>query len=244
VLPEAALRPPAAEAVRLTECLDGVEGQYWSAGALSASRWWPRLPDERSWIMFQRGASVPPDRIDRAVPTPLRLGWLDRPWTRTRNAPGFDLSRLDLRLFAAALVVVMLAAYGYQGAEYVRVRGNAAALARDVEMRSAAIDPILTARTGALDNLKAIRALHDLAPYPSQLALMARVAEFLPPDKSRLDDWLYDRGQLEISIADDQPIDVVRLVRSMEGSGYFREVAADRTGNNNTVRLRASVVPR
>jgi hypothetical protein len=244
VLPETALRPAVPDGVRLVECLDGVEGQFWSGGGLSASRWWARLPDEHAWILFQRGASVPPEQMAASVPPPRPLGWLDRPWTRTRAASALGLPRLDLRLVAVGLAAVTLASYGYQGAQYWRVREDAVALAREVAARSAEVDPILTARTQALDNLKAIRAQHDLAHYPSQLALIATVADLLPKDNSHLDDWVYDRGQLEISIADDQPIDVVRLVRAMGGSGDFREVAADRTSNNNTVRLHANVVAR
>jgi hypothetical protein len=244
VLPEPALRPAESEAVRLVESLEGVEGQYWHDGGLSASRWWSRIPEEHAWVLFQRGASVPSDRISADVPIPLRLGWLDRPWTKTRNSRPFDLSRLDMRLVAAVVAMAVLGAYGYQGARYLHVTENARALAREVQERSATIEPILSARTRALDNLTAIRALHELDPFPSQLALMARAAEILPRDKSRFDDWLYDHGQLELSIAADQPLDVVRLVRSLEDSGYFRGVAADRAGNNNTVRLRGSVISR
>ncbi len=241
ILPEPALRPPAPDGVRLVEALDGVEGQYWRDGTLACSRWWPAMPEPGAWILFQRGAAVPPERLVAQVPLPQRLPWLDRPWTRA--AAGFGLARLDLRLAAAVLGLAVLAGYGYQGAQYLRLARAGAALQREVAARSAAIEPILAARSRALDSLAALRALHALDRFPGQLALMARVAEILPPGKSRLNDWAYDKGQLELSIADDQPPDVVRLVRALDRGGAFRDVVADRTGNN-TVRLRAAVVAR
>jgi hypothetical protein len=244
VLPEPALRPALAEGARLIEGLDGVEAQYWTDGALSASRWWPHLPDERAWVAFQRGASIPPDRLDAAVPEPLHLPWLDRPWTRSWGAGALSLSRLDLRLIAAGVAVAMLAAYGYEGARYLHAEHQAAALAREVAEQSAAMEPILASRTAALANLDAIQTLHRLDRFPGQLTLIARIAENLPPGRSRIEDWLYDRGQVELSIADDQPVDVVKLVRALEDSALFSGVVAERTGNNNTVRLHASVVPR
>lgn len=244
IVPEPALRPASGAGLRLVEALDGVEGQYWSDAGLYASRWWPRLPDERAWLMFQRGASVPPAAIDPAVPEPLRLGWLDRPWTRTRHTGALDLAQIDLRLVAAGIALALLAAYGYFGARYLHVREDAAVVAAEIAARTAAIEPVLADRTQALDNLAAIGALRELDRYPSQLALVARVAQILPADGSRLEDWLYDRGHLELSIASDRPLDVVRLVRSLEGSGYFTGVAAERTGNNNTLRLHASTVGR
>jgi hypothetical protein len=244
VVPEPALLPAVETGVRLVETLDGAEGQYWSGGGLSASRWWPRLPDGPAWMLFQRGASVPPEEVISAVPVPLRQPWLARPWTRTRSSASFDLSQLDMHLVAAGIAVALLAAYGYQGARYLHVRHDAAIQAEEIAPRSAAIEPVLAARTRALDDLAAINTLRELDRFPSQLALMARVAETLPAGGAHLDDWLYDRGQLELSIASDQPLDVVRLVRSLEEGGYFSGVAAERSGNNNTLRLRASVAAR
>jgi hypothetical protein len=244
VLPEPALRPAGEAGLRLVEGLDGVEGQYWTDRGLSASRWWPLPPDEREWLLFQRGAAAKPEEVTGTVPVPLRLGWVDRPWTRTRSGGVFDPSQIDLRLVAAGLAVVVLAGYGYQGARYLHARQAAAAQAGEIAARTAAIEPILNDRTRALDNLAAIGVLRELDRYPGQLALMARVAEALPQDGTRLDDWLYDRGQLELSIAGSRPLDVVRLVRALEGSGYFTAVAAERSGNNNTLRLHASAVAR
>jgi len=242
VLPEPALLPPLEAGTRLIEVLDGYEGQHWVNGGLSASRWWPELPDERAWLLFQRGASVSPDALSPIVPEPLRLARTERPWTKARTSGAFDLSRLDMRLVMAGGALVILALYGYQGARYAHARMAVAAQEQEIEKRASAIEPILTARAQALDNLAAIEAFRALDPYPGQLTLMARVAEALPSDGAHLDDWLFDKGRLELSIASDKPIDVVKLVRSLEASGVLADVAAERAGNNNTLRLHASVV--
>jgi hypothetical protein len=242
VVPEPALRPPIDTGVRLIEGADGYEGQYWSDGGVSASRWWPECPDERAWLFFQRGASIEPEAMSFTVPAALQLNWIERPWTRARSSGSFDLSRLDMRLVAAAGVMAIVVAYGYQGASYLHARTAVAAQEREIATRANAIEPILTARTQALGNLAAIEALRSLNPLPSQLALMARVAEILPAQGAHLDDWLYDRGRLELSIASAKPLDIVGLVRSLEASGAFKDVAAERTGNNNTLRLHARVV--
>ena len=244
VVPEPAMLPPGDTDARLIEGVDGYEGQYWSDGGVSASRWWPRCPDERAWLLFQRGASVSPEAVRLGIPAPLRLNWIERPWTRARTAGSFDLSRLDMRLLAASGVIAALLAYGYQGAGYVHARLALAAQERELAERASAIEPVLTARTQALGDLAAIEARRSLNPFPSQLAIMARVAEMLPAEGAHLDDWLYDRGQLELSIASDKPLDIVGLVRSLQASGTFKDVAAERTGDNKTLRLRASVIAR
>ncbi len=243
VVPEPAMLPPGDDEVRLIETLDGIEGQHWVAEHLVASRWWRDLPDDRAWLMFQRGASLAPDRLDRATPQPLRLPWLTRPWTTTRRPGSMDLARIDIRLVAASVAAAAMIVYGYQAAQWLRVSRDVAGLTDEIVRRSQAIEPLLEARTRALDNQSAIRVLHELDRFPSQLALMARVAEVLPRDRTRLTAWVYDRGQLELGIAADQPLDVVKLVRSLEGVDHFKSVAAERTGTNNSLRLRVTLDP-
>jgi hypothetical protein len=242
-VPEPAMLPAGGDGVRLIETLDGVEGQYWASGCLVASRWWRDPPDDRAWVLFQRGASVAPDRLSATTPSPLRLPWLTRPWTRARRPVSFDLARADMRLVAASLAAAMIVAYAYQGAERFRVAASLTERTGEIDQRSMAIEPLLEAREQALDNQSAIRVLHELDRFPSQLSLMARVAEVLPRDQTRLTDWVYDRGQLELGIVADQPLDVVKLVRSLEGLDHFKSVAAERTGTNNSLRLRVMLDP-
>jgi len=61
----------------------------------------------------------------------------------------------------------------------------------------------------ALGNAAAIRRLHQLDPYPSQLALMARSPKSCQKTETHLAEWSYDRGQIEMTIAADHPLDAV-----------------------------------
>jgi hypothetical protein len=243
ILPEPALLANAENEVRLIETLDGVEAQCWVDGCLAASRWWPDPPDSRAWVLFQRGASVGPERLATTVPGAQHPGWLRRPWTKTRNTRSFYPSQLDLRLVAAGVAAFFLIGYVYEGAKWWRATSDLRALAGEITMRSNAIEPVLDARTQALDNLAAIRVLHGLDRFPGQLALMARVAEVLPQNQARLTAWTYDRGQLNLDIASSQPLDVVKLVRTLESIDHFKAVAAERTGSGNTLRLHVTVEP-
>lgn len=243
IVPEPAMQPNAAEGARLTLSLDGVEGQNWADGGLVASRWWRHVPDDRSWVLFQRGASIGPGRLSATPPEPVRPAWLPRPWTTTRPAGRFGIAQLDMRLATAGIAAAIALIFGYQGAEYLHIARNVSTLSSEIESRSNALEPVLAARAHALDNLAAIRRLHELDRYPSQLTLMARIAEKLPGPGSRLTAWLYDRGQLELTIAADQPLDVVKLVRSLESVEHFKGVAAEATGTNNTLRLRVTIEP-
>jgi hypothetical protein len=243
ILPEPALLASAENEVRLIETLDGVEAQRWEDGCLAASRWWPAPPDPRNWVLFQRGASVSPERLATTVPGAQHPGWLRRPWTQTRSARSFHPTQVDLRLVAAGLAAFFLIGYAYESAKWWRATNDLRGLAGEIAIHSNAIEPIFGARTQALDNLAAIRVLRELDRFPGQLALMARVAEVLPQNEARLTAWTYDRGQLDLDIASSQPLDVVKLVRTLESIDHFKAVAAERTGSGNTLRLHVTVEP-
>jgi hypothetical protein len=243
VLPESALQP-AGEGVRMIECLDGVEGQCWNQGSLVASRWWPTPPDSRNWVLFQRGAAVSPDRLTTNPPAAVALPWLPRPWTNSRTDGWGGISNIDLRLAAAGIAVALLIGYDYLGMEWLRLSWARSAVERQITVHSAEVAPTVEARIAALENAGVIQRLRRLDPYPSQLSLMARVADILPKNETHLTEWSYDRGQLEMTVAADHPLDAVFFVRALERVDGFKSVAVERAGGgDNSLRIRLTVEP-
>jgi hypothetical protein len=243
VVPEAAMHPPG-DGIRLIECLDGVEGQWWQNGFLSASRWWPAPPDKSGWILFQRGASIEPDRILTEPPPAVPLPWIARPWTKSANHGLGGITGLDPQLAAAVAAVVLLIGYGYIGAEWSRLAFDISAVERKIAAASTAIAPVTEARSTALTNQAAVSRLRELDPYPSQLALMARLATILPKNETHFTEWSYDRGQLEVTVAAAHPLDATYFVRALDRLGDFKAVSAERASSDNSLRIRLTVEPR
>ena len=243
VVPETAMYPPG-DGIRLIQCLDGVEGQCWENGSLSASRWWPGPPDKSGWILFQRGASIEPDRIMTEPPPAISLPWAARPWTKSASQGLGGITGLDPQLAAAVAAVVLLIGYGYIGAEWFRLAFDISAVERKIAAASAANAPLTEARTAALTNQAAVSRLREVDPYPSQLALMARLANILPKNDTHFTEWSYDRGQLEITVAAGQPLDATFFVRALDRLGDFKAVSAERAGSDNSLRIRLTVEPR
>lgn len=244
VLPETALRPSGLDGMRLVETLGGIEGQSWSNGNLAASRWWGAPPDMRSWMLFQRGASLPPDRIVATIPAPRELGWLDRPWTRMPAIGARGLAGLDLRLVAASVGILIVAAYGYGGAEWLRINLSTAQARAESAQLLNGVDPLLEARTTALANESTIDKLRQLDRFPGQIGLMAGVAAVLPHNDTHFVDWNFDRGQLQVTVAANHRLDAVYFVKSLEAVNGFKNVAAERANNDNTLRIRLLVAPK
>lgn len=243
VLPETAMQMPG-EGVRLVDCLDGVEGQYWEASSLLASRWWPALPDSRNWILFQRGASIAPDKIREEVPPPVVLPWLEKSWTSAQSDRWGGITRFDLRLVAAGLGIACVVGYSFSAAEWFRARWELSSIETQIAATSASAAPLMDARTRALTDEAMISSLHRLAPYPSQLSLMAQVAGILPKNETHFTQWSYDSGKLEVTVAAAHPLDATFFVRSLGRVDRFKDVTATRAENDNSLRIRLSVDPR
>lgn len=245
VVPETAMHPPG-DGVRLVECLDGVEGQCWANGGLSASRWWPAAPDTRSWVLLQRGGSIAPEQMLAAPPPPVALPWLPRNWTRPPRQGIGGMGDLNARAVGAVAAIVLLVGYGYFGTEWLRLGLSTAAVERDISQASVAIAPVSQARASALANEAMIERLDALNRYPSQLALMAQLADVLPKNETHFTEWSYDRGQLEITVIASHPLDATYFVRALDHIQRFKAVSAERAGGggDNSLRLHLTVVPR
>jgi hypothetical protein len=242
VLPETALLPPLHDGLRLLAALDGFEGQYWVAGRLAGSRWWAAPPDAQAWMLFQRGAAVPADQLAPAPPTPEHPAWLRRPWTQARGGARFVRPGIAQALSAAAFLAVL--ACGYLGAAALRLDIDTRSLAGAVAERSEQVRPLLDARTTAYDNLAEIRRFRDFDRFPGQLEVMAELVRKLPSNEARFTEWTFDRGQLEVMVAADHPLDTVSLVRALAVSPLFKDVAVERHGDQSALRIRLSVVPK
>ncbi len=241
VLPETALKPNVDEGVRLVETLDGVEGQSWSDGSLAASRLWPAPPDERAWVMFQRGASVPPDRITAVPPEPMQLEWLDRPWTRSRASSQLDLARVNVPMVAATIGAALLVAYSYLGAEWIRVERDIGVVRAQAASRSQELEPEMQARAKALKTVAEIETLRKLDPYPTQLWVMSNISDIMPQNDTHFTEWNFDRGKLQIGVAAGHRLDAIYFVRALQSIKGFKDVEAERATDDNSLRVRLAV---
>ena len=222
IIPETALHPPG-EGLRLVQCLDGVEGQYWQQGRLARSRWWPSRPGEQAWSNFCRALGQFPG----PVPTPVQLPWLNRPWARNISLSASRLLRHERELVVTCGAILALA-LGWQ------LSGLIGAISAEAEQRQR-LDairleaaPELDARNRAMNDLDAARFYASLSGGYSQQRLMADVADAMP-DEAQLVEWRYIRGEpLHFTLRITGEVDNVAMIRRFEALALLREVSAQR----------------
>ncbi|OIR06761.1 hypothetical protein GALL_110090 [mine drainage metagenome] len=244
IVPETLLQQGQEQGIHLVSCIEGYEGQVWSERSLLASRWWPELPDTAAWLNFQRDAGTLPERQSNAVPKPLPLHWMERPWAKSAaldRSAAYGASVEQWALPAVALC--LLAASFWYGAQWIKLQSAIKNRSVELEALNLRAGPIIEARGQALEALGRIRALQATDPYPDQLSLLAKVAQSLPKDGSYLKEWEFQSGKLKLQIASPNKMVSSDYVKLFQSFGIFKNVQTAANNDPASLALSMDVLP-
>ena len=230
-LPEAVLRVrPDQDGVRLLQCLTGVEGQVWQQGILIASRWWLNVPNLLEWNNFLRARGF---AIVATVPEIVELPLLDKPWGKPRGRfAGTQLRQEKLWLLLGATLFILL--FGWQFISVWKWQQSLTEIQAKIDALSTQTTPILDARTQTLADKATAERLIGLNRYPSQLELIAQVAEKLPRNGAKLVEWFYQAGELRFTV-ESSAIDPRFYVEAFQSVTIFHDVKSETNNNPNQI---------
>jgi hypothetical protein len=243
VWPESIFRGlPAAEGEELVRMQSGVEGRVWRGHALTASEWWPDVPDLGAWNRFRRGAGLAPAA---ALPLLLEPPLATTPWTKRRNTVAVgDIAtryRRHAILVALGLAAALLAAPAASALKFW-VAGQQ--IEREMAGMDADMSRILDAREATIRDVARIHELLALRPPAGQVELLAAATTLFPQGDWQLLEWrMPDATSVEIEARIPQP-DPAALARAWEASELFEKVTVELGQSPDTVRIRANVVRR
>jgi hypothetical protein len=198
------------------------------------------MPSAQSWTEFQRTSRASPEQF-RNLPAAEEPAWRRRPWTNSGEGLGSAIERRHRELVTAG-AGVLLVAYGYLGGGVARDAMALSDLEKRVHSLEAEKAPVVSDRVRAIQNREFLAGFQKLIPYPSQFELFARVAGQLPKE-ARITGWSYEDGNLQFTIAGQQPPDLLFYVKSYAAVTGFTDVTADRAEGERTLRVKLRVVP-
>jgi len=145
-IPETELQQAGEDGLRLAETLSGIEGQFWQAGELLASRWWPSHPKSHQWTSFLQGldqaalGGAPPSltsQVPAISPVPLsrKLPLVTAETFRTGSLSPKALLKPS-RIFLAVTMISLLFS-AYLGAQFVHANMNLSAKRTEIDALSA-----------------------------------------------------------------------------------------------------------
>lgn len=240
VLPETLLRSPMQDGVRLMHCGEGFEGQVWQQGTLVHSRWWSHTPSAEDWLMFQRDASIAPEAQQYQPPAAQSNPLNVRPWLTTAGDRA-DTNQNEWLVVAVSFLLLMLPTLWY-GINLYKTHQSKRHYQIVLAQLKQQVEPIMLARSQALDYLVRIRSFHAINQYPEQLTLMSKVAGVLPNDKSYLKEWNFQSGKLKITLASPNEIASSTLISNLQLAGCFRDVKALPSQNSRMLTMQMDVL--
>lgn len=219
-VPEILLYAPCENGLRLQQCLDGWELQYWSGNTLRHSRWLSSLPSERDKADFVRVCGTTEADVWQAVDAQL----LPRSW----NEKQF-WSKDYLLSPAVAPKLVLLALVAWLCLElglWLGAAGKEAVLSHSVASKNSQLIDLVRQRDRALQQQEFNQSVLALLEAPSQLHLLAQVHSCLKDMNYTILDWQYQRDQLNL-VLQQESLDTRALIESCSKASVFGEVRAE-----------------
>lgn len=243
VVPETTIATPADDGIRLRQALDGVEGEAWLDGRLVASRWWAQVPSAASWITFLRSSGFQGQISDPSALSPVVVPWLVQPWATQAGFGDAMLGRFSPKQIAAAAALVLALPLLYQGSQLARLWKEQIRIEGALARAQTAAMPISTDRAAAMEAIACSDTIAKLEPYPSQLHLLARVAEQIPNPTIALSDWSFQSGDLRFTVSHQGQFDAAAFLRAFSAQPDFERVTGSAT-NDKSYAMNARVRPR
>ena len=191
--------------------------------------------------MFQRDAGITPDEQQTQPPAPRASTLNLQPWANEVGSAGDQGMQRERLIIALCIFLLLLPTFWY-GFSLYKIKGSNSQLQDQQAQLQREAEPVIQARRQALDHLARINSLRSIAPYPDQLALMAKIAEVLPQDKSYIKDWDFQSGQLRITITSASDISTTFIVSVLQQAGSFRDVKALPGRDPKSVRFEMGVI--
>lgn len=229
-VPEILLYSPFDDGLRVQQCLDGYELQYWSGKTLRHSRWLPTPPNAREQADFVRVCGASETDIWHTA----EVGLLPRPWNEKQFwSKDYLLSDVVVpKLILIALLAWLVLELGL----WLGAAGKEAVLSHSVASKNGELINLVRQRDHAMQQQEFNQAILSLINTPSQLHLLAEVQACLKDVSYTILDWQYQRGQLDLTLQQEN-LDTRALIESCSKSTVFSEVRAEPGLTQNQTRL-------
>jgi len=230
IFPEPVLYPPPKPEIepiiRILSCTEGIEAQIWREGILFASHYWHKDISPKEWSRFLLAHDLDPSI---KMPEPEAIPMLNQPWGKSSdNYSQFQIPKAAFQVTTAVLIFFLI----WQGVGIWRWYQGEKILNEQISGLAQNAEPLLNARSRAIEYKNNIEKLLSLNTYPPQLNLMAVIADNLS-ENIRLSEWHYNQGNLTFTLKgiyseQEKNLDPRYYVETYQKIPYFKDVSAEK----------------
>ena len=220
------------DGLRLLRCEEGFEGQRWQGRFLCASRWWPELPSQREWQLFEHAAGIADDAVSTAgMPAVSTAEPARRSWARLHRTdePPSPLARVE-RLAVTGLALALLAASVANLRQELDWRQVHTDLAARRDQLTTELQPLLARRQQALGLSSQANGLAARLSASDPLDVLSRLAAVLPREGVLLKEFVVEGDKARVVLEANAAVSRASLVTALQARGAFTEVAETSEG--------------
>ncbi|MEL6379801.1 MAG: hypothetical protein AAFR69_03025 [Pseudomonadota bacterium] len=229
-LPESLAREPMDEGSRLVQCDDGVEGEIWQDGVLTASRWWPQTPAPREWQLFLRAGKQLASGATSETPAPEHVAWRSDLPLLDRDPDNLAISFAPPKIagLAAGVLGLLLAFQLGAAATYsVRIQHGQQRLAEAVQENREGY----RLRAAALGNQSRIETARGLDNPALILHVVNAITQSITEDVGDIVSININDTGIEVLTRVDEAPDFTALASALETSPYLEDVFLESTND-------------
>ncbi len=243
-VPETELQAPGPDGLRLVKGISGVEGQYWRADSLLASRWWPAAPKPHQWASFLQGLDQAALEID-AAELPATLPALSQPELSGAipivTAESFKTGALSPKALlkpsrlAMGIAAISLLSVSYLSAQFIHAKLSLSQTQSQLDAVSGRTGVIMQDRQAALENLASLRDFDVLEPRILLLSAWDQLASALEGQPVKFQSFNYLNGEIEIKIKGSFTLSAADIVTKIENLPAFEGVTFTLEPNQQSI---------
>lgn len=223
--------PEEPDALRIIQCMRGVEGQYWSEGILQSSRWWPTPPSPAEWQNFQRGAQVKEALRQETSPPPLSMPGLRRPALPLRTLEELRATAAVREHAAvAALAFALVVAAFWQVGQWAGLDETRVQLTREIARLQEMTAPVEKARNESITNAVHARGLAEALGGPNPARILQHLALRLPQTGVIAREIEIHRNELSLALEVPDLDRRLEYLQAIERGGWLQDVVEQRGG--------------
>lgn len=238
-IPETLARVPGKDGVRLVRCAQGLEGEIWQEGTLTASRWWRDLPSQQDWRLFLRAGKLRDHDTSQAVPDPVSVPWRDDLPVVDNTPEHLSLTFSPVRIMIAATAILAFFA-SVQLSQQFLFNNRIETIKEKLEVVSRENRDAYRTRAEALAALNIVNNKSNLDDPLELLRVIVTLTETIPTSTAELANITIAEQRMEARFRVQETPDITQIVSELEQSPIFTDVFIE-SPNRNSFSINASV---
>ena len=219
--------------MRLLQCAEGFEAQYWQKGVLLNSHWWIAEPNANAWLKFQRATGQQPTE---KMPTVTSLGMRLKAWKKGETLNPQQTLPIEIWVWKGIVLIPLIIAT-WTITETILLKQQLERAEAINTQLSQQINPTLLAKTETTHNQQKAKILASLFNKTTQIEYIDQFLQAFSAKKElRIISWIFAGNSLTI-VTQSDTLDPSWVVKKITEIGWVNTISTSNAGRQGQMKM-------